>query len=63
MRELNYLLKNQDIKNSKILDEGKREKLMKCCDISAEKKLNLIYRASEHGFSAKDFHAMCDNVR
>lgn len=32
------------------------------CDFSCDKKWKLIYRASEHGFSAEDFHAKCDYI-
>jgi len=34
--------------------------LNKLCEFSIDQKWNLIYRASDDGFSARDFHAKCD---
>jgi protein sidekick len=31
------------------------------CEFRADNKWTLLYRASEHGFSGKDFHSRCDN--
>lgn len=36
--------------------------MLKLCGLPPNKKWRLIYRASEHGFSAADFHSKCDNV-
>ena len=34
--------------------------LMKLCEFSLNEKRELLYRGSEHGFGANDFHAKCD---
>ena len=34
--------------------------LIKLCNIPITKKFNLIYRASQDGFNANDFHSKCD---
>jgi hypothetical protein len=47
--------------NSKILPVGSHEKLVDLCDFPSGQKWNLLYRASEHGFSADNFHSKCDN--
>jgi hypothetical protein len=47
--------------DSKILPDGRHKKLLNLCEFPAGQKWNLLYRASEHGFSADDFHSKCDN--
>ena len=45
---------------SKILDEFQENRLIELCEFSHTNKWSLLYRASLHGFGAKDFHAKCD---
>jgi len=48
--------------NSTILrDENQIKDLMNLCECPIYQKWNLIYRASQDGFAAKDFHSKCDN--
>lgn len=53
----------EDIKfsGSKIIDLDLEKRLLELCEFSMDQKWRLIYRASEHGFSAKSFHSKCDN--
>jgi hypothetical protein len=41
-------------------DRGQIKDLIKLCNIPITKKFNLIYRASQDGFKANDFHSKCD---
>lgn len=41
---------------SSILSIKQMAQLMKLCNFSLEQKWNLLYRASENGFLAEDFH-------
>lgn len=53
------------INNSRILDfDGAAKRLMNLCgfDGNAQGMWTLIYRASDDGFRAKDFHARCDGI-
>jgi hypothetical protein len=45
---------------SKILNSSSLKKLLKRCKFSSSTKLQLLYRASEDGFTAKVFHNKCD---
>lgn len=48
---------------SKILDATLlRESLANLCGFDYGRKWMLLYRASEHGFSARDFHFRCDEM-
>jgi hypothetical protein len=48
--------------NSTILrDENQIKDLMNLCEFPIYQKWNLIYRASQDGFEARDFHSKCDN--
>jgi len=47
--------------NSKILTPNKAIDLFKLCEFNEKEKFNLIYRASEDGFKASDFHNKCDD--
>ena len=46
--------------NSKIVSVPQWVNLMKLCEFSLNEKWTLLYRASENGFGAKDFHSKCD---
>lgn len=57
-----FSVKMTQFSSSSILNyEGARE-LVNLCKFEQGKKWNLIYRASEHGFSAQSFHAQCDRI-
>ena len=45
---------------STIVNAQQWSDLMKVCEFSLEDKWTLLYRASEHGFGAKNFHSKCD---
>jgi hypothetical protein len=47
--------------DSKILLKCSHKKLIELCEFPLGQKWNLLYRASEHGFSAENFHSKCDN--
>jgi len=48
--------------NSSILPEFEKIKdLMILCEFPVDQKWNLIYRASQDGFEASNFHSKCDN--
>ena len=50
------------ILSSSILQETENIKdLMTLCEFSVDQKWNLIYRASQDGFKAANFHSKCDN--
>ena len=46
--------------NSKIVSAQQYVDLMKVCEFSLIEKWTLLYRGSEHGFGAMDFHSKCD---
>jgi hypothetical protein len=46
--------------NSFILLHRQKE-LMELCEFPVDQKWNLIYRATQDGFRANDFHSKCDN--
>ena len=45
---------------SQILSFTQSLELIQLCEFSSEQKWRLIYRGSQHGFKAKDFHENCD---
>jgi hypothetical protein len=51
--------------NNRIMDSvilrGKTSELMFLCEFQNTLKWNLIYRASQDGFEAANFHSKCDN--
>ncbi len=47
--------------NSTILDRRNGNDLMKLCEFDRDQEWDLIYRASDDGFSSKNFHSNCDN--
>lgn len=47
---------------SKIVNSRLNKKFFKLCQFRNEQEWTLLYRASEHGFKASDFHAKCDNI-
>ncbi len=51
--------------NNRIMDSvilrGKTSELMFLCEFQNTQKWNLIYRASQDGFEAANFHSKCDN--
>jgi len=52
------------LKTDKIIDSliiSNQEKLFSLCEFPVGQKLNLIYRASQDGFEAVNFHKKCDN--
>jgi hypothetical protein len=46
--------------DSKILDSDLSQKLTDLCEFSSGLKMQLLYRASEHGLTIRDFHSRCD---
>jgi len=48
---------------STILTKSDKKNLTKLCHFSLNTKWQLIYRASDDGFTAKSFHQKCDNVK
>jgi hypothetical protein len=60
--KLEYTMSKADIQvESSILKASEILKLNELCEFQADAKWKLIYKASVHGFSAKDFHRHCDN--
>jgi hypothetical protein len=52
------------LKTDKIIDSliiSNQEKLFSLCEFPVDQKWNLIYRASQDGFEAVNFHKKCDN--
>ena len=45
---------------SQILNGNQSKELVKLCEFSLSVQQRLIYRGTENGFEAKDFHARCD---
>merc|ERR1712150_69099 len=39
------------------------KRLIKLCEFPANQKFKLLYRATEDGFNAKNFHKKCDEVK
>lgn len=56
----NGLSGNNQFKDSKILNSSLAQDLVKLCKFQKNQKWKLIYRASEDGFSASNFHSKCD---
>ena len=52
-----------NFQNSLILDRKLGEQLEHLCEFPSDQQWVLIYRGSDDGFGAKDFHAKCDHVR
>jgi len=50
-------------RSSSILSIKQMAQLMKLCNFSLEQKWKLLYRASENGFLAEDFHRKCALIR
>jgi hypothetical protein len=49
--------------DSKILVEfSTKDLLFKICGFDSSQKWTLLYRGSQHGFKASNFHAKCDNI-
>jgi len=48
---------------STILTKSDKKNLIKLCHFPLNTKWQLIYRASNDGFSAKNFHHKCDDVK
>ncbi len=57
-----YYYKNPSklLPNSQLVDKKYDDKLREWC---GDYKWRLIYRASEHGYTAKSFHKCCDDVK
>jgi hypothetical protein len=51
----------ENLKSSILLDFEKKKDLMTLCEFPIDQKWNLIYRASQDGFEAANFHSECDN--
>lgn len=47
---------------SNLLDDQQSKKLMDLCEFSDNNEWRLLYRASEHDFSSKEFHTNCDDI-
>lgn len=54
-------LKKQNLKS--ILSDSQMIDLLKLCGFADDFKWNLVYRATEHGFSSAAFHSLCDDKR
>lgn len=48
---------------SNILDEKQTIELIKLCEFDLSSNIKLIYRATEDGFGASDFHSKCDKIK
>ena len=48
---------------SQILNLKNRLNLIQMCGFTKDTQWQLVYRASLHGFSARNFHDRCDNVK
>lgn len=48
--------------DSKILVSDMEQTLLDICGFSRSQRFRLVYRASEQGFRAVDFHSRCDRV-
>lgn len=60
--KIDYTMSKADIQvESSILKASEILKLNELCEFQSDAKWKLIYKASVHGFSAKDFHRHCDN--
>jgi hypothetical protein len=46
---------------SQILTGQQSSELLKLCEFYPQERFKLLYRASEHGFGADDFHSKCDD--
>lgn len=44
---------------SKIINDSSLKDLLELCKFSSSTKLNLLWRGTEHGFSAREFHNHC----
>lgn len=53
-----FLIKRLD---SNILNYELKLKLINLCQFPIDQKWKLLYRGSENGFGAQDFHSKCDN--
>ena len=49
------------LKGQILKDEQLCYDLMKLCEFSPNDKFTLLYRGTQDGFGAKDFHLKCDN--
>jgi hypothetical protein len=56
------LLNSLLVKNfrSSILNDEEKRTMIELCNLTD--RLELVYRASYHGFSAKEFHSKCDGI-
>ncbi len=45
---------------SNILNDSNLKDLLELCKFSSSTKFNLLWRGSEHGFSAREFHDRCN---
>ena len=50
-------------RSSCIVSTKQMAQLMKLCNFPLEQKWHLLYRASENGFLAEDFHRKCDSFK
>lgn len=51
-----------EIDSNILVEFSTKELLFKICDFDLSQKWTLLYRGSQHGFKASDFHAKCDNI-
>ena len=56
----NFLIKAQIFNGSKILNNTLEKDLIELCEFEKTQEWQLIYRASDDGFSASSFHSECD---
>lgn len=62
VKSAKHLFKSMLIKNfrSSILNDEEKRTLIELCNLTD--RLDLVYRATYHGFSAREFHSKCDGI-
>lgn len=60
---ISYPVGKVGLRSSKIISNNKVIELMNLCEFPKHKKFQLLYRASEDGFSSANFHEKCDGVK
>jgi vacuolar-type H+-ATPase subunit H len=61
IRPLSSILGRVKIENILNIKTNQIQDIMALCEFPTGQKWNLIYRASQNGFEAADFHSKCDN--
>lgn len=62
VKSAKFLFKSLLVKNfrSSILNDEEKKTLIELCNLND--RMELVYRGSYHGFSAKEFHSKCDGI-